>query len=174
VQETDRVAQARLAASLSGAGRRRITAMVQPSWAVERARAALNVGMKAPEVEQHLIAKGLSPAEANDVVMSILEGRVRTVFAPLASEERSRPAQLVVSVLLAGVCLALVYWLGGGGPTAWTLVCILPGLAGIWLPEMMSWEWNMASTGCRAVGWVWLLLFGGGRVILVAIYNQPV
>jgi hypothetical protein len=146
--------------------------MEQPSWAIERARAALNVGMKAPEVEQHLIAKGLSPSAANEVVMSILEGRVGAVFAPLESAERLRPAHLVVSVLVAGVCLALVYWFGGGGPTAWTLVCILPGLAGIWLPEMMAWEWNMASTGCRAVGWVWLLLVGGGRVLLVAIFNQ--
>jgi hypothetical protein len=128
--------------------------------------------MKAPEVEQHLIAKGLSPSAANEVVMSILEGRVGAVFAPLESAERLRPAHLVVSVLVAGVCLALVYWFGGGGPTAWTLVCILPGLAGIWLPEMMAWEWNMASTGCRAVGWVWLLLVGGGRVLLVAIFNQ--
>jgi hypothetical protein len=148
--------------------------MEQPSWAVERARAALNIGMKAPEVEQQFLAKGLGPAQANEVVMSILERRVRAVLTPLKSEERSRPVQLVVSLVVAGVCLALVYWFGGGGPTAWTLVCILPGLAGIWLPEMMAWEWNMASTGCRAGGWVWLLLFGGGRVLLVAINNQPV
>jgi hypothetical protein len=146
----------------------------QPSWAVERARAALNIGMKAPEVEAVLIAKGLSPSEANDVVMSLLEGRVRAGLAPLESKERLLAAHRIAPVLVAGVCLALVYWFGGGGPTAWTLVCILPGLAGIWLPEMMAWEWDIASTRCRAAGWVWLLLFGVGRVLLVAIYNQRV
>jgi hypothetical protein len=104
--------------------------------------------------------------------MSILEGRVRAVLAPLESEERWRPAHLVLSVLVAGVCLALAYWFAGGAPTAWTLVCILPGLAGVWLPDMMSWEWNMARSGCRTVGWLWLLLFGGGRVLLMVIYNQ--
>jgi hypothetical protein len=147
--------------------------MEQPTWAVARAQAALNLGMKAPEVEQQLVAKGLTPAEANAVVMSILEGRVRDELAPVQSEERWLPVQRVLSLVVAGVCLALVYWLGGGGAMAWTLVCILPGLAGIWLPDMMDWEWNM-GTGCRAVGWVWLLLFGGGRVFLVAMWRQAV
>jgi hypothetical protein len=141
---------------------------------VEHARAALNLGMKAPEVEQRLVAKGLTPAEANNVVMGILENRVRGRLAPVEAAERSLPLQLLLSVVVAGVCLALVYWFGGAGPAAWTLVCILPGLAGIWLPEMMAWEWNLALTRCRIGGWAWLLLFGGGRVVLVAIFNRAV
>jgi hypothetical protein len=146
--------------------------MEQPSWAVERARAALKTGMKAPEVEQHLIAKGLDPATANQVVMSILEGHVGAALASRESEDRLRATERVASVLVAGVCLVLVYWFGGAAPTVWTLVCILPGLAGIWLPEMMVWEWKTAATNCRVGGWAWLLLVGVGRVILVAIWNQ--
>lgn len=147
--------------------------MKQPNWAVEHARAALNIGMKAPEVEQLLVAKGLTPGEASSVVMSILEGRVAGALAPVASGERSRLVHMVLSVMVAGICLALVYQFGGGGPTAWTLVCILPGLAGIWLPGMMAWEWGLGPRGCRAAGWAWLLLSGGGRVWLVAIFNRP-
>jgi hypothetical protein len=146
--------------------------MEQTTWAVQHARAALNIGMKVPQVEQMLVAKGLSPLEANNVVMSILEGRVRDRLAPMETEERWRPVQLVLSIVVAGMCLALVYWFDGGASTAWTLICILPGLAGIWLPDMMAWQWQSAPTGCRAIGWVWLLLCGGGRVLLVVIYNQ--
>jgi hypothetical protein len=149
-------------------------AMELPGWAVDHARAALSIGMKVPEVEQRLVAKGLTAAQANDVVMRIVEGRVHNALAPAESQERSLPVQLVLSVVVAAVCLALAYWFGGAMPAVWTLACILPGLAGILLPEMMHWKWGLSGAGCRAVGWVWLLLFGAGRVLLIAIFNQPV
>lgn len=145
--------------------------MEPPDWAVEHARAALNIGMKAPEIEQRLVAKGLSPEEANDVVMGILEGRVRSEAPPVGPEEAGLPLHQILSLLHAGIFVAVSYWLGGAIPSAYTLICILPGLAGIWLPSMMTWDWQVSPASCRVFGWIWLYLFGFGRVILIAIYN---
>jgi hypothetical protein len=47
-----------------------------PRWcdgSMERAHAALQLGMKVPEVEQLLVAKGLTLAQANEVVMALVE-----------------------------------------------------------------------------------------------------
>jgi hypothetical protein len=138
-----------------------------PDWAVEKTRAALKVGMKVPDVEKLLVARGLDSATANGVVMSFVEGKVRDEVALEPGDDRS-PLQLILSGIVVIACLLIVYWKGGGGPTAWTLVCILPGLAAIWLPAMMDYPWG---SGSRVVGWIWLILFGVGRVILVWIFN---
>lgn len=145
-----------------------------PDWAIERALAALSLGMKVPEVEQQLVAKGLTPTQANAVVMSVLEGHVRANYAPMETEDGGGPIELVLSLVVAGLCLALVYWFGGSKPLGWTVVCIVPGLAGIWFPVMMRWEWGLSRGSTRAFGWLWLLLFGISRVVLVALSNRAV
>ena len=120
-----------------------------------------------PDVENLLIAHGLDPATANRVVMGLVEGHVWNQLGAAESEEW-KPVQLILAGILAALCLLVVYWKAGVGPTAWTLVCILPGLAGIWLPEMMAWRLGSAT---RVAGWLWLLLFGEARVGLVWIAN---
>jgi hypothetical protein len=100
--------------------------------------------------------------------MGILEGNVRRQLGAAESKEKWKPVHLILAALFAALCLAVVYWKGGGGPTAWTLVCILPGVAGIYLPQMMAWNWGSAS---RAAAWLWLLVLGGARVWLVWISN---
>jgi hypothetical protein len=147
---------------------------MQPDWAVEHARAALKIGMKVPEVEKLLVAKGLPPAQANEVVMTIIEGRVGQAAAAVQSKERSSSVQLALSVIVAAVCIALAYCFGGDSPAAWSLACLLPGLAFIWLPEMRGWQWGLTPRASRICGWTWIFLVGVGRVVLIAIWNRPV
>jgi hypothetical protein len=143
-------------------------ATAYPDWAIQKAVAALNTGMKVPDIESLLVARGLDRTTANSLVMGILEGRVRSQLDAVEAEEKRQPVQLILAGMFAALCLVVVYWKGGSAPTAWTLVCLLPGLAGIYLPEMMAWHWGSAS---RAAAWLWLLVFGGARVWLVWITN---
>lgn len=142
--------------------------MEYPDWAMQHARAALKTGIKVPDIEQQLVAKGLSAEEANALVMSIVEAHFHDSPAPrLVWDERWNHLQLALSLLFAGVCLGLVYWLGGEIRTAWTFAYISPGLVGIWLPQLLDFE----GDGYVVVGWIWLLLAGCGRVFLVAMWN---
>ena len=53
-----------------------------PAWAVAKAHASLKIGLSVPEIEQRLVAQGLSPLTAAAVVNSILESRLRETLAP--------------------------------------------------------------------------------------------
>jgi hypothetical protein len=97
-------------------------ATAYPDWALRKALAALNIGMKVPDVENLLIARGLDRTMANSLVMGILEGNVRHQLGAVHAEEKWKPIQLILAGMFAALCLAVVYWRGGGGPTAWTLV----------------------------------------------------
>jgi hypothetical protein len=143
---------------------------VLPDWAVAQARASLKIGLAVPEIEQRLVAKGLSPATATAVVTSILEERVRERAAPSRRAEQWQPVHRILSMVVGVACLLLAYWFGGGVSAAEMLLVVLPALACIWFPEVIA---RSAAPGraaiARGVGWLLLLLLGGYRLFMLLI-----
>jgi hypothetical protein len=132
------------------------------SWAVEEAGALLRMGQSVPEIEQRLVARGLTPAAAAAAVRSALEERAR---APLDDTEEAEPGDRVhriLSALVGCVCLVLAYSFGEGLSAAKTLISILGPLACIWFPEILG-----RSPLSRWAGWFVLLLICGYRVVLL-------
>ena len=137
-----------------------------PEWAVTYARAAVRMGMRVPEIEEHLVSRGLSPALANRIVMEIVEGAFQETAAPLDDSEHGRPVRLVVSVVLGGACLLLAYWFGGNRSAILALLWVGPELAAIWIPELtdtVDSDWGSRLWFC---GWAMLILYLGYRVFL--------
>lgn len=132
-----------------------------PHWAVERARAALNLGMKVPEVEQLLVKGGLEQEVASAIVMSVIEGKVRDNLQTMGHEERGQWKHYVFSALFACVCLGCSYRIAGSLGVGMALIWVLPALAGIWLAPLFAERGSVF----RAAGWVLLLLITAHRVM---------
>ena len=142
-----------------------------PDWAVEHARTALKIGMAVPEVEERLVAKGLSPTDANAIVTSVLKERLREDGPPLQEDEPWQPVPLVLSVAAGGTCLFLAYWFGGGLSAAKTLLGVMPALACIWFPELTNRSANPErAAATRAFGWLILFLVAAYRIYLLLIW----
>jgi hypothetical protein len=120
-----------------------------------------------PDVEQGLVARGLSPVVAAAVVTSVLEGWVREQREPLGEGEWGERLHRILSVVAGCTCLLLAYWFGRGLSVGRTLLWLPWPLACIWFPEMMG---RSADSGAAAIirfsGWVVLFLIGGYRVWL--------
>ncbi len=142
-----------------------------PDWAVQHARAAMNVGLAVPEIEQRLIAKGLTPTEAAAVVTGVLEERLQ-IGTPPHETDQGRTVARIVSLAAALVCLLLAYAFGGGPSAARSLLGVLPALACIWFPEWAALsadpDWTAAA---RGVGWLLLLLLAGYRIMLLLLWQ---
>jgi hypothetical protein len=135
-------------------------------WPVLFARRALKMGMRVPEIEQQLVSQGLSPEEANRLVMGILEGDIQQQKSAWIKAERGKPIRLLLSAVLGGVCLWLAFRWGGGLSVDRALIFLVPALGGIWLPELTDTEdsdWGLLSQG---TGWILLFLYLGYRVFL--------
>jgi hypothetical protein len=142
------------------------TSKSPPEWAHEFARGALVSGLKVPEIEQHLVARGLTPDEANSLVMGILAGNVQQRTRALARSERAKPIRLFVSAAIGGACMLLAYGFGGGPSVGRSLIWLVPVLGGIWLPELTDTEdsdWGQRSV---VTGWLLLVLYFGYRIFL--------
>jgi hypothetical protein len=131
-----------------------------PEWAVEKARASLRLGMKVPDVEQRLVAFGLSPVAAKDVVTRVLACHVRAEAAPLEHLTPTQPIEQLLAVVVAAVCilLGLAY---GGMPSAF--------LAGVFTVFPL---WRI----CLATGWTrwvgWFILVANCLYWLVALMER--
>lgn len=138
-----------------------------PDWAVEYVRASLRIGLSVPDIEQRLVARGLTPAVAAAVVTSVLEGQVGGRFESLEQGERRQLVYWVLSGVVACACLLLAYWFGGGLSVGKTALWVLMPLACIWFPDRLPLSAN--STGVRLSAWLLLLVIGGYRIVLLLI-----
>ena len=130
------------------------------------ADAALKLGLTAPQIEQRLVAKGLSPSMASAVVMGVLEGRLRAA-EPSAGSEKSRTAHGIASILVGLLCLMLAYGFGGGLSVAKTFLGMMLPLATIWWPEVM--DSYLPPAILRWVAWLALLTIVVYRVVLLTL-----
>ena len=142
-----------------------------PEWAVSFARGALRIGMPVPDIEKHLVAKGLSSEEANTTVMDLIEGDVRKQMGSTSpgGEGRRRFVVLTVSGLIGGVCLVLAYWFGGSLSLGIALIWVVVALGSIWIPELTDIGDSDWGAGQWVSGWVVLLLYLGYRVFLAVV-----
>ncbi|HMF18050.1 MAG TPA: hypothetical protein VKE98_12635 [Gemmataceae bacterium] len=134
------------------------------------ARGALRIGMCIPDIEKHLVAKGLSGEEANATVMDLIAGDVRKQMGSTSGGEgRRRFVVLTVSGLIGGACLVLAYWFGGSLSLGIALIWVVPALASIWIPELTDMGDSDWGAGSWVSGWVVLLLYLGYRVFLAVV-----
>ena len=84
-----------------------------PDWALESARTSLKMGLKMPDIEKLLVARGLTPDVASAVVTRALEERVRGHFEPMKERERSENLHRIFSLFVGFVCIVLGFLYGG-------------------------------------------------------------
>lgn len=138
-----------------------------PDWAIAQADAGLKIGQSVPEIEQRLVAKGLSPSTAAAAVTAVLEGRVRASQAPFEGAERPLTLHRIASVAVCGVCLVLANAYGGGWSVGKTLAWLMLPVVCIWWAEVM--EQNLPPALIRWVAWFALLAILGYRVVLLSL-----
>jgi len=138
-----------------------------PEWAVGQASAALKIGQTVAEVEQRLVAKGLSPSTATAVVTTVLEDRLRASSASPGPGEGALTAHQAASAVAACICLGLAYVFGGGLSAGRTTLWLLLPVACIWWAEVLVSASPPALV--RWAAWVVLFLIGGYRVILLLL-----
>ena len=106
------------------------------------ARTALNTGMNVAEITNHLVSRGLSPGEADRIVMGVLQGDVAENVGSLSRTEWARPISLLVSLVIGAACVLLAYWFGVGFSIVRCLLWLVPALGGIWLPVLTDTKQN--------------------------------
>jgi hypothetical protein len=147
-----------------------MTSSPLPDWAVERVRASLKIGLGVPEIERGLVEKGLTPAEAEAVVTSVLENRVQDQLQPQADAEIQQRVHRILSAVIGCACLGLGYWYGGGYSTAKVALGILVPVSCVWVPD-----WMASSTPAfmiRLGGWLLLIVIFMYRLTLVMITSE--
>lgn len=140
-----------------------------PDWAVQYARSALRIGMRVPEIEQNLVAKGLSPEAANRLVMEIVEQALGAEPTPIGSDDRGKPVRLLLSVVVAGASLILAYWFGDGLSMGGAIIWVVPALLSVWIPDltgMIDSDWGSRWWLC---GWALLLIYLAYRIFLAVM-----
>ena len=123
-----------------------------PEWAVAKARASLVLGMSVPEVEQRLVAAGLSPPAAEAVVTRLLSRDVRAEVMLPVHERRRRIIHVVLSLVMA---ILFVFLVGSphGGRIPSNLVSGRTNAIGLGL--MCIW---FGKGFIRLMGWLLLIL----------------
>ena len=109
-----------------------------PDWAVDHARAALQLGKSGPETEQLLVARGLSPASAEATVTKLIEDQIGRQTRSEQVTEKRKFYHRALSALVGSVAILLGYWFGGGLSAGRTLVAVLFPVACIWFPDLME------------------------------------
>ncbi|MBV9123902.1 MAG: hypothetical protein JO112_11140 [Planctomycetes bacterium] len=134
--------------------------------AMEFARASLRIGMNVQEIEQRLVARGLSSGAAAAVVNAVLEEGVGGRFGTLAEDEGRQRFHRVLSVAVGVACVMLGYFFGGAYSAGRTAVGVSLPLASIWFPGVMATarDWPALLRWC---GWLVLLLIAAYRVLLL-------
>ncbi len=140
-----------------------------PEWAIDYTVASLKLGLLVPDIEQRLVARGLTPAVAAAVVGRVLEARVAERSGAVGGE-RGEFLHRALSAGAGCVWLLLAYWFGEGLSVARTAIWLALPLACIWFPEVMGRSADpYRASGLRWLSWVVLLLIGGYRVVLLLI-----
>ena len=147
-----------------------------PDSAVHYARAAVRLGMSIPEIEQHLVLRGLSREEANRLVMNVIEAGVCEASPHIETSNWGKPLRILLCTGIGALCVFLAYWYGGGPSVGRALIWVGPALVSIWIPELT--DSSDSDWGIRSLfaGWILLLLCLIYRSILVFLvfwYSWP-
>jgi hypothetical protein len=143
-----------------------------PDWAIEHAAVSLRVGQSVPEIEQRLVARGLTPADAAAAVSRALEGGVRDAVEPLATAERRQRVHRILAAAVGCACLLLAYQFNGGYSAGKTLLWTLMPLACISFPDAMGGAADpLRVILLRWCGWLALLAICGYRAWLLWIIS---
>ena len=142
-----------------------------PDGITAQAGALPPTGGGEPASVQRLIAQGLSPEAAAEVVEKILEERIRQQAQSLARDERRTRLHRLVSGLVAGAYVLLAYCFYGTLPACHTGIAVLLPVACIWFSEEMGrFASRYSLTGTLPgvlIRWCgWLLLAAIGITIL--------
>jgi hypothetical protein len=145
----------------------------KPGWEYERATALLRTGATMPQIERHLVAKGLSPEAAAVVAERVLEDRVQQQAEPLRRAKQWALVHVLLSLAAASAVIAFALWLFGGR-LALRLALVMPVyLSLIWFPEWLEWlNWPTnrydRRTPSGMIRWAgWLLLFAVAFPMLI-------
>src|SRR5258708_10381907 len=84
-----------------------------PTWALTYSAAALSCGMKAREIEAHLVDKGLSPVLAASAVPTYFEKHFQAVEKSKKNAVRWRVLSLAGSLIIATFYLAAFSFIKG-------------------------------------------------------------
>jgi DNA-directed RNA polymerase subunit RPC12/RpoP len=138
-----------------------------PDWAIAQARTLPRTEAGVPGSVQQLVAQGLSPEAATDVVEKIVEERIRQQVESLAQAERRDRLHRMASGVAGGACVLLAYWFFGAWPACKTGLQVLLAVACIWFPQEMGayaskYSFNRTSLGLviRWCGWLLLAVIG--------------
>lgn len=131
------------------------------------AKAALMIGHTRPQIEQQLVAKGLSPSVAAAVVTAVLEEYLRASSASPGPGDGALMVHRAASAAAVCLCLGLAYAFGGGESVGRTILWLLLPVACIWWAEVLESAYPPALV--RGAAWVVLLLIGVYRVVLLLL-----
>ena len=134
-------------------------------WAMEHARAALRAGVKVPEIERRLVARGLSAEIAEAVVTNVLGEGVRAGQPDTPEQQRRRTLHWIASGVVGCACIVLGYRFGGGYSAGIVFVWILTPTALIWFADApffaqrFSRKQPPSGVVVRWAGWFLLILY---------------
>jgi hypothetical protein len=147
--------------------------IARPGWEYERATALLRIGATMPQIEQHLVAKGLSPEAAAVVAERVLEDRVRLQADPLRRAKQWALIHVLLSLAAAFAVIGFALWFFGGRVALRIALAMPVYLSFIWFPEWLDWlDWPTnrfdRRTPTGMIRWAgWLLLFAVAFPMLV-------
>jgi hypothetical protein len=157
-----------------------------PDWAIEHARVALRIGRSAPDIERHLVARGLTPEAADSVVTNLLDEQTYRRFQFLRRSDRRKLAHRIASGIVFSAYVVYGYHVGGVRSVLETLAGFALPMACIWFGDLIGsyWRfftyfgWTTFSYGgptpdivVRLVGWLVLLL--PAIVLFVLVLMNP-
>jgi hypothetical protein len=153
-----------------------IDLITKPGWELERARALLRTGARMPQIEHHLLAKGLSPEAATAAAEWAFEDRIREQMAPLSRADRATCRHRIMASAAGGALVAFVYWFSNAD-LAMRLAMGLPFCLGwIWFGHYADWPRNRGNVHApsgmlRWAGWFLFLVFA--LRIVLPMLAQP-
>jgi hypothetical protein len=137
-----------------------------PDWAIAQARALPRAEGNGPATVQRLVAQGLSPEAAAEVVEKVLEERIRQQLEPLAQAERRTRIHRLASGFVAVACVVLAYGFFGTWSACQTGLKLLLPVACIWFADEMGGYTSKYSFSGTVPG---LLIRWCGWLLLVVI-----
>jgi hypothetical protein len=144
-------------------------------WANEYVATSLKMGIAVPEIEQRLIARGLSPEAASAAVTKCLSATIRdqSRLAGL-DEDHAEKLHRIASAVVACLGLVLAYFYNSGRSVAITLSWLALPMACIWNAEAMVRSYDQTSPlkFVRWGAWTAVIAILGYRIVLLALKYQ--
>jgi hypothetical protein len=141
-----------------------IDLIAKPGWELQRAKALLRTGAQMPQIEQHLLAKGLSPEAATAAAEWAFEDRIREQLAPHSRADRATRRHRLTAFAAGCALVAFVYWFSNAD-VAMRLAISLPFCLGwIWFGHYADRPRNRSnvlppSAMLRWAGWFLFVVF---------------